>query len=99
MQQSLEYICKEFEKVKDYLQVPTPEKEHIIDNLFADFMRCFVEYPFEKKRYPKEFLEAATLYNASDTVVRRRFEDIGMRYLLLSDFYDYVKITHLYGKV
>jgi len=25
--------------------------------------------------------------------------ETGMRYLLFSDFYDYVKITHLYHKV
>ena len=62
-------------------------------------MQCFSEYPFEKKRYPKEFLEAANLYNAGDAVVRQRFADVGMRYLLLSDFYDYVKITHLDRKV
>ncbi len=99
MQQCLEYICREFEKVKDYLHRPTLEKERIIDNLFANFMQCFSEYPFEKKRYPKEFLEAANLYNAGDAVVRQRFADVGMRYLLLSDFYDYVKITHLDRKV
>jgi hypothetical protein len=90
MQQCLEYICREFEKIKDYLHAPTSAKELIINNLFANFMQCFSEYPFEKKRYPKEFLESANLYNAGD---------IGMRYLLLSDFYDYVKITHLYHKV
>lgn len=99
MQQCLEYICKEFEKVKDYLHAPSPIKEHIINNLFENFMSCFMEYPFEKKRYPHEFLDVATLYNAGDSVVKKRFSDSGMRYLLLSDFYDYVKITHLYQKV
>ena len=99
MQQCLEYICKEFEKVKDYLHAPSPAKELIINNLFENFMHCFSEYPFEKKRYPHEFLEVSNLYNAGDIVVQKRFSDIGMRYLLLSDFYDYVKITHLYQKV
>lgn len=51
-----------------------------------------------KKRYPHEFLDVATLYNAGDSVVKKRFSDSGMRYLFLSDFYDYVKITHLYQK-
>lgn len=96
MQHCLEYICKEFEKVQDYLNTPTPAKEVIINNLFENFMHCFIEYPFEKKRYPKEFLDAANLYESGDTVILKRFEDIGMRYLLLSDFYDYVKITKLY---
>ena len=99
MQQCLEYICREFEKVKDYLYHPSPAKGLIINNLFKNFMKCFLEYPFEKKRYPKEFLETANLYNDGDVVTLKRFEDIGMRYLLLSDFYDYVKITHLYQKV
>ncbi|MDD2384053.1 MAG: hypothetical protein PHN18_07675 [Sulfurospirillaceae bacterium] len=98
MQQCLEYICREFEKVKDYLYVPTSAKELIINNLFENFMKCFLEYPFEKKRYPKEFLESANLYNAGDVVILKRFEDVGMRFLLLSDFYDYVKITHLYHR-
>jgi hypothetical protein len=71
----------------------------VSNNLFKNFMKCFLEYPFEKKRYPKEFLETANLYNDGDVVTLKRFEDIGMRYLLLSDFYDYVKITHLYQKV
>jgi len=99
MQQCLEYICREFEKVKDYLHHPSPVKELIINNLFENFMKCFLEYPFEKKRYPKEFLETANLYNDGDVVTLKRFEDIGMRYLFLSDFYDYVKITHLYQKI
>ena len=98
MQHCLEYICREFEKVKDYLHAPSPVKELIINNLFENFMDCFGQYPFEKKRYPKEFLDAANLYNVNDPVILKRFEDIGMRYLLLSDFYDYVKITHLYHK-
>jgi hypothetical protein len=66
MQNCLEYICREFEKVKDYLHKPSPTKELIINNLFENFMHCF--------------------------------SDIGMRYLLLSDFYDYVKLMHLYPK-
>ena len=79
MQQCLEYICREFEKVKDYLYHPSPAKELIINNLFKNFMKCFLEYPFEKKRYPKEFLETANLYNDGDVVTLKRFEDIGMR--------------------
>lgn len=98
MQKCLIEICKEFETVKDFLTEPTTKKDEIIGSLFLDFMECFPSIKEEKLSYPKEFADDVKLFNEGNFIVVRKFQDIQMRYLMLSDFYDFVRLTKKYKK-
>ena len=98
MHKCLIEICQEFETVKDFLTQPTPEKEEIINALFLDFMECFPSIKEEKLKYPKEFIHDVSLFNEGNFMLVKKFQDVQMRYLMLSDFYDYARLTKKYKK-
>lgn len=91
-------ICQEFETLKGFLQTPTKEQEEKVNELFYKFMECFPSIKEEKLEYPNEFIEDVRLFNEGLEIVRKKFEDIQIRYLMLSDFYDFVRVTKRYKK-
>lgn len=91
-------ICQEFETLKGFLQTPTKEQEEKVNELFYKFMECFPTIKEEKLEYPNEFIEDVRLFNEGLEIVRKKFEDIQIRYLMLSDFYDFVRVTKRYKK-
>ncbi len=98
MHKCLIEICQEFETVKDFLTDVTPQKEEIINALFLDFMECFPSIKEEKLQYPKEFIDDVRLFNEGNFMLVKKFQDVQMRYLMLSDFYDYARLTKKYKK-
>lgn len=99
MRECLVDICRKFETIKHFFDEQTKEKENLVDELFDDFMECFSNIKEEKLEYPREFSEDVKLYNEGNLNVHRKFQDIQMRYLMLSDFYDYVRLTKKYKKI
>ncbi len=89
-------ICREFETLKGFLQEPTTQKEEKLDSLFFEFLDCFSELKGEKLEYPKEFRNDVRLYKEEFEPIIKKFEDKQIRYLMLSDFYDYVRLTKKY---
>jgi len=98
MHQCLIDICMEFEKVENFFQDQSSDKEKIIHKLFLQFMECFKNLKEEKLNYPIEFQNDVKLYHEKYPPLLRKFEDIQIRYLLLSDFYDFVRLTKKYKK-
>lgn len=96
MRQCLEKICQEFEQTRGFLKNRAEETEELIYNLFYDFIKCYGELKEEKLEYPKEFAEDVRLYKEGNPNVIGKFEDIEMMYLMLSDFYDFVRMTKKY---
>ena len=84
MHKCLIEICQEFETVKDFLTDVTPQKEEIIKE--------------EKLQYPNEFIHDVKLFNEGNFMLVKKFQDVQMRYLMLSDFYDYARLTKKYKK-
>ena len=99
MHKCLIEICQEFDTLKGFLKNPSKEQETIINKLFLKFMECFPQIKEEKLEYPHEFIEDVRLYNEGLEIVHKKFEDIQIRYLMLSDFYDFARLTHRYKKV
>jgi len=91
-------ICKDFEIIKDFFKEQTVEKEELVNRLFVDFMLCFPTIKEEKLLYPKEFLQDVNLYNEGNISTIKKFQDVQMRYLMLSDFYDFARLTKKYKK-
>ena len=98
MHKCLIEICQEFETEKDFLTETTPQKEEIINALFLDFMEGFASIKEEKLQYPNEFIHDVRLFNEGNFMLVKKFQDVQMRYLLLSDFYDYARLTKKYKK-
>lgn len=98
MNQCLVKICKEFESIQNFLQEPNDIKEHSINKLFQNFLVCFSSLKEEKFDYPREFAKDIHLYNDGSEPIIKKFEDVQMRYLILSDFYDYVRLSKKYKK-
>lgn len=98
MHQCLIDICMAFEKVENFFQDQTTDKEKIIHKLFLQFMECFKNLKEEKLNYPIEFQNDVKLYYEKYPPLLRKFEDVQIRYLLLSDFYDFVRLTKKYKK-
>ncbi|MBU0925275.1 hypothetical protein KKG81_10345 [bacterium] len=96
MHKCLIEICQEFETVKDFLTDSTKEKEEIINALFLDFMECFPSIKEEKLDYPKEFIHDIVLFNEGNFMLVKKFQDVQMKYLILSDFYDYARLRKKY---
>jgi len=96
MHTCLEFICHEFESVQDFLQDKSPPKCEKIDKLFVDFMECFKGIGVEKLKYPSEFINDVRLYHEGFAQLLQKFEDIEIRYLMLSDFYDFARLTKRY---
>jgi hypothetical protein len=93
---SLIKICKEFETIKDYLKDPSKAKEMVIHRLFFEFVEVFSSLKEEKLDYPSEFRNDARLYQEGFEPLMKKFDDVEIRYLMLSDFYDFVRITKRY---
>lgn len=93
MQECLKEICTEFETLKGFLKNRTESQEETVNRLFIKFMECFKNLKEEKLEYPKEFIGDVRLYNEGFELVVDKFKDIEIRYLLLSDFYDFARLT------
>ena len=98
MHKCLVEICQEFETVEDFLTKPSEEKNELISSLFLDFMEGFPLIKEEKLAYPKEFIHDVSLFNEGNFMLVKKFQDVQMRYLMLSDFYDYARLTKKYKK-
>lgn len=98
MQECLVEICHDFERLEGFLKDQTPEKEALTHELFHKFMDCFYTLGAEKLQYPKEFQNDVKLYHQGFEPLLKKFSDIQIRYLMLSDFYDFVRITKMYIK-
>jgi hypothetical protein len=89
-------ICERFEETTGFLSDKSHEKEQIVTTLFFDFLECFSSLKAEKLEYPKEFQNDVKLYLAGHAILKKKFEDIDIRYLMLSDFYDFCRLTKRY---
>jgi hypothetical protein len=98
VQACLTAICKEFETIKDFLKERSFGQEQTVTRLFFDFLDCFSSLQAEKLEYPKEFQNDVKLYLQGHPVLTKKFEDIEIRYLMLSDFYDFCRLTKRYTK-
>ena len=92
MQECLVNICKNFESTSNFLRDKTDEKVTLVNSLFLEFIECFASLKEEKLDYPKEFANDVRLYIENNESIVKKFEDVEMRYLMISDFYDYCRI-------
>jgi hypothetical protein len=91
-------ICETFEEITDFFSNKSLEKEEIVTKLFFDFLECFSSLKAEKLEYPKEFQNDVKLYLQGHPILKKKFEDVEIRYLMLSDFYDFCRLTKRYRK-
>ncbi|MEJ2372832.1 MAG: hypothetical protein P8Y22_04625 [Sulfurimonas sp.] len=98
MNECLHSICETFEETKDFLKERTPQKEKVITTLFFDFLECFSSLKEEKLDFPKEFQHDVKTYLKGNLALLKKFEDVEIRYLMLSDFYDFCRLTKRYIK-
>ena len=91
-------ICEAFEKTTDFFSERSQEKEEIVTRLFYEFLECFSSLKAEKLEYPKEFQNDVRLYLQGHAILKKKFEDVETRYLMLSDFYDFCRLTKKYTK-
>lgn len=96
MDPCLTAICEKFESVTDFLLQRSEQKEQVVTGLFFQFLECFAALGAEKLEYPKEFQNDVKLYLQGHKLVTKKFEDIEIRYLMLSDFYDFCRLTKRY---
>lgn len=99
MNRCLITICEEFEKTEGFLSQKSKEKEQLVNRLFYDFLDCFSSLDAEMLEFPKEFQNDVKLYLQGHEVLQRKFEDVEIRYLMLSDFYDFCRLTKRYTKM
>lgn len=97
MHPCLTTICQEFETISDYLSNRSLEKEQTLAKLFFEFIDCFASLKEEKLDYPNEFQTDVKLYVQGDENLHKKFEDSEIRFLMLSDFYDFCRITKKYS--
>ena len=91
-------ICEAFEETTDFLSNRSQEKEETVTKLFFDFLECFSSLKAEKLAYPKEFQNDVKLYLQGHPILKKKFKDVEIRYLMLSDFYDFCRLTKRYTK-
>lgn len=91
-------ICERFESTTDFITQRSFEKEQLVSKLFFDFLDCFSSLNEEKLEYPKEFQNDVKLYIQGHPILQKKFEDVEIRYLMLSDFYDFCRLTKRYVK-
>lgn len=96
--QCLVRICERFETITDFLTQRSPEQDKIVINLFQDFVECFSSLQAEKLEFPKEFQKDVKFYLQGEPVMMEQFKDIEFRYLMLSDFVDFCRLTKRYIK-
>jgi hypothetical protein len=87
-------IIEEFKYIGDFFTNRTMEQEILVDKLFFAFMVAFDNLKEEKLSYPKEFITDVRLYNNNYEPILKKFEDIEMKYLILSDFYDFCYLVN-----
>ena len=88
MKECLNQILSEFEK----------RGKEKIDDIFLDFMECFASLGAEKLEYPNEFILDVKLFNENFEPTLKKFQDREIQYLMISDFYDYCRLTKKYKK-
>jgi len=98
MKECLTKICETFEETTDFLTDRSEDKIKTVNTLFFEFLDCFSSLDAEKLEYPKEFQTDVKLYLQGNAQLQKKFEDIEIRYLMLSDFYDFCRITKRYVK-
>ena len=91
-------ICEAFEETTDFFANRSREKEETVSKLFFEFLECFSSLQAEKLDYPKEFQNDVKLYLQGHENLKKKFEDVEIRYLMLSDFYDFCRLTKRYKK-
>jgi hypothetical protein len=91
-------ICERFETISDFLVHRSQDKEAIVIQLFSDFVECFSSVGAEKLDYPKEFQKDVKYYMQGEPIMMEQFEDIEFRYLMMSDFVDFCRLTKRYVK-
>jgi len=96
--QCLVHICERFEKTTDFLTHKSQEQEEIVAQLFQDFVDCFSSLQAEKLEFPKEFQKDVKYFSQGEPVMMEQFKDIEFRYLMLSDFVDFCRLTKRYSK-
>jgi hypothetical protein len=96
MHNCLEQICKEFETIEDFLRHQNETNNQKVNALFMQFMECFKDLGVEKLEYPNEFITDVRLYHEKFAPLLEKFQDIEIRYLMLSDFYDFARLTKRY---
>jgi hypothetical protein len=99
LDQCLVGICERFEEITDFLAHSSQEQEESLTQLFLDFVECFSSMGAEKLEYPKEFQKDVKYFSQGEPIMKQQFEDIEFRYLMLSDFYDFCRLTKRYTKV
>ena len=98
MNECLVSICRGFEETTDFFSNRSEQKEQVVTKLFFDFLDCFSSLGAEKLEYPKEFQNDVKLYLQGHPILQKKFEDVEIRYLMLSDFYDFCRLTKRYKK-
>lgn len=98
MNKCLVTICETFEETRDFFSQRSLKKEELVTKLFFEFLECFSSLKAEKLEYPKEFQNDVKLYLQGHPILKKKFEDIEIRYLMLSDFYDFCRLTKRYKK-
>lgn len=96
MKPCLVTVCQDFEKLKGFLQEPSQAQIELVDRLFFEFLECFSGLREEKLDFPKEFAHDVALYLDDFEPLVKKFEDKEIRYLMLSDFCDYARLTKKY---
>lgn len=85
--------------ISDFLAHRSQEQEEIVSTLFIDFLDSFALLKAEKLEYPKEFQKDVKYYLQGEPIMTKQFEDVEFRYLMLSDFYDFCRLTKRYTKL
>lgn len=98
MNECLHNICQSFEETTDFLTDRSETKAKIVTKAFYDFLECFSSLKEEKLEFPKEFQNDVSNYLKGNLGLLKKFEDVEMRYLMLSDFYDFCRLTKRYKK-
>lgn len=86
-------VLYEFERLGDFLNKRTKEDEERVYRIFEEFVVAFWS---RRAEFPHEFENDIGLYRQKHPPMVKRFEDIEIRYLCLSDFYDYCRLMKIY---
>jgi hypothetical protein len=98
MDSRLVTLCREFEQIGNFLTHKSTEDTARVDQLFDAFIDTFADLKEEKLDYPREFQTDVKLYHEGYEPLIQKFEDREIRYLMLSDFYDFVTLTKKYRR-
>ncbi|KIM06818.1 MAG: hypothetical protein KU38_12055 [Sulfurovum sp. FS08-3] len=96
MKPCLVAICQAFEGLRGFLVESSQEQLELVDRLFFEFLECFSGLQSQKLDFPQEFAHDVSLYLEGFEPLVQKFEDRQIRFLMLSDFYDYARLTKKY---